>query len=218
MLSPRLKSILDMTLRVQPTSVCDVGCDHAQIPIQLVKNGVKKTIATDVREGPLSAARENVSNSGFNDMIELRLGDGLQPLCDNESDTVIIAGMGGMAICDILSCRRPAGIKHFILQPMKAADKLRRFLSTHGFRIIDEEIVVEGIHIYNIILAEYGIDTDMSDFEVLIGKRLVEKRHPLLPVLLQKEIRTYKKRILGAPEEGKFLQMLIDLEAEICRK
>ena len=57
----------------------DVGTDHGHLPIWLLLQGrITRAIATDVREGPLSRARENAARYGC--ALELRLGDGLAPV------------------------------------------------------------------------------------------------------------------------------------------
>ena len=96
----RLKQIGDL---VEANSFClDVGCDHALLDIYLVKKNKNiKAIASDVKEGPLKNALENIKKEKLEDKIELRLGNGLDTYSD-DINTVIISGMGGRNIIGIL--------------------------------------------------------------------------------------------------------------------
>ena len=130
--------------------VADVGTDHGYIPLWLVLNKkCKRAILTDVNQGPLDKAKANsekyLANKG---MIDMRLGSGIEVLEYSEADAVIIAGMGGLLIRDILSQnqKKTSSIKKFILQPRNNSYELRKWiLSTlSGYRITEERIVKEG--------------------------------------------------------------------------
>ncbi len=84
----RLKKIGDL---VEANSFClDVGCDHALLDIYLVQREKNiKTIASDVKEGPLNHAQKNIKKYHLEDEIECRLGDGLDTYSD-DIDTIII--------------------------------------------------------------------------------------------------------------------------------
>ena len=54
---------LDVLLSLLPRGcrLADIGCDHAYVPITAVSTGAASfAYASDVREGPLSHAKENV--------------------------------------------------------------------------------------------------------------------------------------------------------------
>ena len=74
-----------------------------------VKKSVPSAIAMDVRPGPLSRARENITRYGLEDYIETRLSDGLAKLEPGEGDTLVIAGMGGPLMERILRMERRSG-------------------------------------------------------------------------------------------------------------
>jgi len=201
MLSPRLKKIADIALALNPRAVCDVGTDHALIPIHLTQNGISGAIATDINVSPLEIARENIAKSGLSDVIQTRLGCGLEPVMNGEADLVIIAGMGGLNICDILSAKQPSGIHNYILQPMKAANKLRRFLVDSNFCIVDEELVIERENrdgarpkLYNILLIQNGHELQRDELSITVGAKLIEKRHPLLKLHLENIIHALEKK------------------------
>ena len=100
-LSKRMLMVADL---VPANSVClDMGCDHGFVAIHLVQKGIcPKVLATDLREGPLSAAKEHVEAMGLTDRIELRLSDGLQNVQKGEVDGMIAAGMGGKLMIRVL--------------------------------------------------------------------------------------------------------------------
>lgn len=137
--------------------VCDVGTDHALLPIYLRKKGIAKSvIATDLNQKPLENARKNILSSGITD-ISLRLCDGLSGVAQNEADTVIIAGMGGEVIVHILkNCEwiKSESI-HLILQPTTSAEVLREFLTESGFEIVNETPVAENKKLYSVMTAKF---------------------------------------------------------------
>ena len=100
MLTVRLDCIIGY---VNSNVVADIGTDHAYVATELIKtNRAKRVIATDVNQGPLNAAIENIKKNNMENVIETRLGSGLSVLKKGEADTIIIAGMGGELICEII--------------------------------------------------------------------------------------------------------------------
>ena len=141
----------------QGALVADIGTDHAFLAIKLIKCGkAKNVIACDINEKPLQNARKNLERSGC-EKIELRLSDGLENVAENETDCIIIAGMGGKVISGIIE-RCPYlknNTKTLVLQPMTGADFLRRFLCENGFEIVKEQGVAQGKRLYSVITAQY---------------------------------------------------------------
>ena len=109
-LSKRLTAIADMvnTEGLEDTEkeaycLCDVGTDHAHIPIRLLMDGrIDRSIAMDVIEGPLEKARGNLELYNMTDRVELRLSDGLDAYREGEAQGLVIAGMGGRIMSRIL--------------------------------------------------------------------------------------------------------------------
>ena len=63
------------------SKVCDVGSDHAYLPVYLIQNDqISCAIAGEVVEGPFLSAKQTVRDYRMEDCIEVRLGDGLQIL------------------------------------------------------------------------------------------------------------------------------------------
>lgn len=144
----------------QGTRLCDVGTDHAALPIWLMEQGkLTGAIATDIRPGPLDRARRNVERYGYADQIQLRLCDGLAAVQPGEVDTVSICGMGGKMMISILEAApwTASGVQ-LILQPMKAPGELRQWLLGHGYTIQEERTLWEEGHWYTLMLAHGGQD------------------------------------------------------------
>lgn len=176
--------------------VADVGTDHGYVPGYLIENNIsKKVIGTDISKGSLEKIIEYIKSLGFEHKVESRLGDGLVPIKTDEVDTVIIAGMGGLLIRDILDKDKVKtnSIKNFILQPMVAAKELRQYLYANDFQIIKEELVKEDNKYYEIIHAKKGKSKVDKDIYYEIGQYLVENKHPILKEFIEFRINGAKK-------------------------
>lgn len=153
-LSKRLQTVANA---VTPGSrVADVGTDHGYVPIYLVERGLcPEAIALDVNEGPLARAEEHIRAEGLSDRIQTRKSDGLAALAPEETDAVVIAGMGGALMCRILqdaTAFLEAG-RELILQPQSEWFKVRRLLSASGYRITQEWFLEEERKYYVVIKA-----------------------------------------------------------------
>jgi len=152
MFSPRLKAVLSF---VRGRCLADIGTDHAFLPIAAcLDNVVEKSVACDVSPGPLKIASDNIVGSGLEDRIVTRLGFGLQPLYEGEADCVVISGMGGMNIIEILNNAKIFSVKRLILQPQRDIPAVRLAVKDLGFCIIGEAIVEDRGRSYTIIAAE----------------------------------------------------------------
>ena len=180
-LSARLALLADCV--PQDAVLADIGTDHAYLPIALVESGrIKRAIAGDVVRGPYQAAKKAVAAAGCEKEISVRLGNGLAVLKPGEAEVVVIAGMGGATIVEILTDlpEITAELKRLILQPMIAAGQVRRWLRENGWRIISEELVEDSGRIYEVIVAEKGESEGEEEILEEIGPLLWRKRHPLL--------------------------------------
>lgn len=135
--------------------IADIGTDHGYIPVYLYKKGIiKGAVAADVNDGPLSSCKALVLQEGLCDAIKTRLSDGLDNIRPDEYDTVIIAGMGGELISDILS-KADLRDKHIILNPMTHPEIARKFLYDNGFEIDNDFIIKDSKHYYSVFDARY---------------------------------------------------------------
>lgn len=191
MITPRLDLILQ---HIAGNSVADIGTDHAYIPIKLSQKGIK-VVATDIRKGPLDMAKVHIEKHGCH--VELRLGGGLDPISAGETDDIVIAGMGGEMIIHILSSNdEKARASRLILQPMNSQYELRKYLYENGYRIICEDLAIEGFKVYNLIVAENGesIAPD-KDIDLHLPKSLYS--HPLFIKLCEKKKREFTRIYSG---------------------
>ncbi len=195
MITPRLECILK---HVKGKTVSDIGTDHAYIPIRLILDGIcEKVIASDIKQGPVNAAKRHIEKYSLSDKIEVRLGGGLSVLEKYEADEIIIAGMGGEMIVKILTDDEDkAKNSRLILQPMNSQHELRRFLLCNGYEINFEDLAQEGFKVYNIIIAVQGNPKPFEDdFDFHIPPYLLS--HPLIDKFLDKKTREFKKIISG---------------------
>ena len=195
MLTPRLKCIINY---VNSITAADIGTDHAYVPIELIRSGrAEKVIASDIRKGPLEIAARHIDKYGLSDKIEMRQGSGLSVIEPKEADTIIIAGMGGELICEIIKADyETARASALIIQPMNAQYELRKFLIQNGFIIEKEDIECEGHRIYNFMIVKSGIQKPFeSDILYHLPKYLYN--HPKFEKLLDKKLREFRKIITG---------------------
>lgn len=189
-LGPRLAALASCV--PQDAVVADIGTDHAYLPIALVTAGqVRAAIAGDVVPGPFQAAQRAVAAAGCEQQVSVRLGNGLAVLEAGEADTIVIAGMGGPTIIEILTAE-PAVVaqtKRLVLQPMIAAGAVRRWLVAEGWRLVDERLIEDSGRVYEVIVAEPGTAMPQEDVLYEIGPLNWERRDPLLGRLLADQIR-----------------------------
>ncbi len=188
--TPRLDLLVDLTKEYK--TVADIGCDHAYLSILLARCGVH-VIASDVAQGPCEKAMENIRRFGFEGTIDLRLGDGLLTLSKGEADAVVIAGMGGLVIADILAAGRHLlrADTRLFLQPMRADEELRKFLYENGFEILNEHLVREQRRIYTVLEVQIGSVEQFSSFDCAFSPALRQSAEPLFF-----DYFSWKKRIL----------------------
>lgn len=157
-------------------SLLDLGCDHAYVlTLALNRYGVKKGIASDISDGPLKMAKDNIIKSGLADKIKIIKSDGFVNI-NEEFDTCIIAGMGGLLIKDILTNGLDKiSQKKLILEPNNNREDVRLFLNNNNFKIIDEYALYDSNKYYEIIVAINEKD-NLNDFQIKYGPILLEKK------------------------------------------
>jgi len=176
--------------------VVDVGTDHGYIPIYLVQEKkVPSAIAMDIRTGPLSKAKANVTALHMEEVIQTRLSDGVQALKENEADTLIIAGMGGGLIRKIIEDGRVVleSVEEFILQPQSEIGLVRRFLANERYCIIEEDMVFEDGKFYPMMRVIRGCMFYDREIFFKYGKLLLEHKNLTLKQFLEKEKDVYLK-------------------------
>lgn len=154
-LSKRLTAVADYVLPDEP--MADIGTDHALLPVHLVQRGiVPKAVAGDLRRGPVQAAERQVREAGLTDRIDVRMGDGLSVLAPGEAATVVIAGMGGSTITDILNQGLSVleGVRRLVLQPNVGERLVREWLISRGWKLTGETLLEEDGHWYEVLAAD----------------------------------------------------------------
>ena len=184
----KLSARLEAIARAIPNqgSVADIGTDHGLIPVWLLSNGHNGALfATDINSGPLESAKQTALEHGFGDKIRFFLCDGLAGLSGQKIDTVVIAGMGGETIAEILGASTKL-IKNslLVLQPMSRASELRRWLFENGYRVLSEQLITDG-PVYELMTACSGQDMPYSPAEFFIGHRALISGDPLFPKRLE---------------------------------
>lgn len=150
--------------------VCDIGTDHAHLPIYLVENGICKTAyACDVASGPLESASKNVESARLGSSIRLIQSDGLDSVPEDGVSDIVIAGMGGELIVDILS--RAEWIKcgvNLVLQPNTKEALLIKWLYENGFQVVSKKACIDGRFTYIILKTAYiGEACEISEFDCI---------------------------------------------------
>ena len=157
--------------------IADIGTDHAYLPAYLIENNICPfAIAADIGKGPLENARKVVSASkDLSEKIELRLSDGLKEIKEDEVDDIVIAGMGGILIAEILTAAPwvKNKSKRLILQPMSHAEDVRKYLCENSFEILKEKACTDGKHNYIIITAEFA-DKENDKDDAFYYKGLIQ--------------------------------------------
>lgn len=189
-LSRRLLSVAGEVTR--GNRLADIGTDHGYIPIYLIQQGiVPSALAMDVNQGPLDRAKENIKEAGLGDKIGTRLSNGLEKLSSSEADSIVIAGMGGALMEDILIRGRHiiSEGKELILQPQSEVFKVRHFLHDNGYAIVKEMILKEDGKYYFIIKALPGEQHFPEEFLYEYGEYLLTSGDLLMKEYLEREIK-----------------------------
>lgn len=122
--------------------LADIGTDHGYVPLIALERGIcNKAIACDINKDPLDKARLNAILEGIGDELEFRLGGGFEPLKVSEANEVVIAGMGGNLIRDILEAdlEKVKSVEYLILVPAQNPEVLRAYLYKNNYEIIKED-------------------------------------------------------------------------------
>ena len=142
-------------------SIADIGCDHGYTAIALFEAGkAEKLFACDIGKEPLEMAKKNVRFKGLEDKISCRLGNGLEALEKGECKHLLLSGMGGMLIIQILE-RRIEEFETILLSPQSDYEKVRRFLYPY-MELVEDCYVKEKNKFYRILLAKKQREQDLK--------------------------------------------------------
>lgn len=186
--------------------VSDVGCDHAYLSLHLVLSGVADgAIASDLRKGPLAYAQANIESFSCQDKITALQTDGLTGIEPYDPTDIVICGMGGETILNILNENpfvREKG-RRLILQPMTGISEVALCLSLNGYRIYAERYALDGNKPYRIIGAVYdGRIREYPLAESLVGSLFFPEDREAFLAFCQKTVSAVQKKINGLKAGG----------------
>ncbi len=149
----RLKTLGDIILDGDSNGIIDVGCDHALLDIYLLeKNNNLNLVASDLREGPLIKAKENIDRYSFSNKIKVKCSYGIDNL-EEYVDTIVISGMGTKTILEILENGKKYlnNVHRIVLSSNNDYYDLRKFMMNYNYCIKKEKIVYSDKKYYLII-------------------------------------------------------------------
>ena len=211
-LSKRLDAVASLV--EDNRSVIDIGCDHALLSIFIALNkNPKKVIASDNKEGPLVSAKENIEKYKVSDKVEIKLGNGVDPI-ESDIDTIIISGMGGLNTVGILKYKTNLfkNVDTIILSPNTDSDFVRYEVCKLGFLIEDEKLVKDNNFIYPIIRFKRG-KKHYKKIEYILGPKLIEKKEPLFIEYIT-SLKNTKEKILEIMPK-KYISKRLKLKKEL---
>lgn len=198
-LSPRLHAIAHF---IQPCHcMADIGTDHAYLPVWLCLNNLCDiAIGADINQGPLARAEETVGRFSMTDRVSLRLGSGAEPLSPGEADAIVIAGMGGLLIGELLKAKPAvfASAKQILLQPMSSIPELREELYRMGYSILEEILVPEEEKLYHILSVKQEPEQDVfTQIDFVLGKKLCQSKPEHFEEYLEKQKLRFARKLAG---------------------
>ena len=216
-LQPRLRLLAEMT--PHGGRLADIGTDHGYLPVWLLQEGrIPSAIAADVGAEPLEHARRTAEEYGA--ALDLRLCDGLRGIAPHEADTVVMAGMGGETIRDILRAAPWAADGHhtLLLQPMTKVELLRRWISENGYVCRDERLVGDKGKLYVVLQMTAGEPFTPDEVRLYGGLHL--EGDPLYGDYLDAQLHRLRRQLDGLrhSREGEDCGTLPQLIAALEKK
>ena len=151
--------------------VVDVGCDQAKLGILLAKRN-QKSIASDISPKVIERASLDIRKLGLDNLIDLRVSNGLQNIKEKEADTLVLSGMGTHTILEILNSTK-IKFNKIITISNNYHDILRDKMNELNYKVDKELIIKENNKYYNLILFTKGIKK-YTKKELLLGLNQVD--------------------------------------------
>lgn len=193
-LRPRLAAVASLVPSGEV--VADIGTDHAYLPIYLAGQNISpRVIAVEKSPRKCQEARERVKFYGLSQRVEVRVGDGLLALTEEDAvGVVIIAGLGGKTICRLLIAAGEGVYRYrrLVLQPMTDMAMVRRFLVERGFCFLLEKLAAERGRFYEVIAAEKGNEEIKDPIFFEVGPGLLRGKDQLFIPWLKEKLRKYE--------------------------
>ena len=191
-LTERLKTVSSM---IRGRVCADIGTDHALLPCYLILSGKAcLCYACDIAEGPLMRAKANIEKYGLEEKVIPILCNGIPKEYLDELDSIVIAGMGGNMIADILSVHSFKNIR-LVLQPMTKQEVLREYLINNGFVIEEERTVLDGGKYYTVMQAGVGKSENYTPAQLEAGKQPLLRLDETDRKYIENKVEALKKRL-----------------------
>ncbi|MDU8361183.1 tRNA (adenine(22)-N(1))-methyltransferase [Pseudomonas syringae group sp. J309-1] len=162
--------------------LADIGSDHGYLPVALMRRGsIAAAVAGEVALTPFRAAERTVRENDLDQLITVRMANGLAAIQPEDGITAIsICGMGGETIRDILEEGKAhlTGEERLILQPNGGERPLRQWLMENGYCILSEEVLRENRFDYEVIVAERAGPVVYTPEELYFGPLQMKARSP----------------------------------------
>ena len=206
-------------------AIADIGTDHGYIPIYLVKNNkCNSAIASDINKGPIEKASTNIRFEGLSEKITCLLGGGLKPLKVGEVNGVIIAGMGGNLIRDIIleDIEKVKLYDFLILQPAQNPEVLREFLYNNNFEILNEDLILDDGKFYELFKVKYNENAKKinvkDEISYEISSILLESNNSLVNDYIKSKIKKYENIITYIKDDTSLAKKKKDILNEKINK
>ena len=216
-LQPRLALLASLVPK--GAVLADVGTDHGYIPVYLRQKGlIDRAIASDIGCEPLDHARRTAEEYGI-DGIDFRLCAGLDAIAPEGCDTILIAGMGGETIRDILAAApwTRDGRHTLLLQPQTKLEELRLWLCESGCTVTREHLVRDKGKLYVVMVVTAG-ERFTPSAEQLYGGLALEREALYGDYLAHQIMRLRRRadglRCSGSGEAERFAALADALEAK----
>ena len=206
-------------------AIADIGTDHGYIPIYLVKNNkCNSAIASDINKGPIEKASTNIRFEGLSEKIKCLFGGGLKPLKVGEVNGVIIAGMGGNLIRDIIleDLEKVKLYDFLILQPAQNPEVLRKFLYNNNFEILNEDLILDDGKFYELFKVKYNENAKKinvkDEISYEISSILLESNNSLVNDYIKSKIKKYENIITYIKDDTSLAKKKKDILNEKINK
>ena len=177
-LSKRLSVIKEM---VPSGVVADVGSDHGKLIISLLEDKViLKGYGIENKKAPFSRLEKAIEDAHAKEQLTALFSDGISEL-PSDVDVVVIAGMGGHLIINILESHpeKLTNVKSIVVDAHNSVDKVRKSIVSLGYFIKDEKVVFEDDIYYEIIRFDKGESKSLDELDYEFGPILRREKSDL---------------------------------------
>lgn len=176
----------------------DIGCDHGYIAESMLERKKCNFVyITDISAECLKKAEKLLSKQ-YQGQFSALVRDGMKGV--PKVDQVLIAGMGGELISDILQ-EADFLPKRLVVQPMKNPEKVRITLLKLGYKLI-KDYTFKDCKYYDLMVCERGEDFYSED-EIIFGRDNLKQKGEAFREQIQKKIAVLEKSISSMNELDK---------------